>query len=475
MGRGRSPTFLSSPAMSSNWCSHPGLIRQKRLLAISWASISGLAIASEPSPPRQGLERTILVNSATEAWQDSGIDVVAGQILRVAAAGKVFSQIDIGNGPPSYFNPDGIGNHNDGTEFVNDAVLPSAIAYSLIAKVGGSTVLGTGTPVPEGVRGKGAGFVGSSYIRKIPSSGRLFFAFNDQLHFFGDNSGTFKVAFEVVPEHSMPSSTEKHVRKRRDDGNLIVNGDFEQGNSGFTSSYSHRNIGYEGAYDVVTNPHLPFSLAASYRDHTTGSGLMMAVNGSPVSNTLVWSETVSVTQNTQYDFSAWVSTWDPAYADAAKLDFILNGQTISFTAPNTPAKWRQFATTWNSGSSNSLKIEIYDRNLHRLGNDFALDDISLTAVPERSSTRPSTERHVRELAKYLDGVKIAEPIVYRQLAVYPILVAQPSGAPIPTLRRLRRCLNSQYQLHQFVVRPPANPESTPETESRYSDIACGSC
>jgi len=36
--------------------------------------------------------------------------------------------------------------------------------------------------------------------------------------------------------------------------------------------------------------------------------------------------------------------------------------------------------------------------------------------------RPSTERHVRELGRYLDGVKIAAPIVYRQLAVYPILV-----------------------------------------------------
>jgi hypothetical protein len=36
--------------------------------------------------------------------------------------------------------------------------------------------------------------------------------------------------------------------------------------------------------------------------------------------------------------------------------------------------------------------------------------------------RPSTERHVRELGRYLDGVKIAEPVRYRHLAVYPVLV-----------------------------------------------------
>ncbi|MEN6450653.1 MAG: DUF6569 family protein [Thermoguttaceae bacterium] len=35
--------------------------------------------------------------------------------------------------------------------------------------------------------------------------------------------------------------------------------------------------------------------------------------------------------------------------------------------------------------------------------------------------RPSTDKHVRELGRYLSGVKVAEPIIYRQLAVYPIL------------------------------------------------------
>ncbi len=36
--------------------------------------------------------------------------------------------------------------------------------------------------------------------------------------------------------------------------------------------------------------------------------------------------------------------------------------------------------------------------------------------------RPATSRHVPELASYLDRVQIAEPVVYRQLAVYPILL-----------------------------------------------------
>lgn len=43
--------------------------------------------------------------------------------------------------------------------------------------------------------------------------------------------------------------------------------------------------------------------------------------------------------------------------------------------------------------------------------------------------RPDTDRHVRELARYLDGVKIAAPVRYHHLAVYPILVED-----VPLLR-----------------------------------------
>ena len=41
-----------------------------------------------------------------------------------------------------------------------------------------------------------------------------------------------------------------------------------------------------------------------------------------------------------------------------------------------------------------------------------------------SGERPSGEKHVPELARYLEDVEIAEPIVYRQLAVYPVLLRE---------------------------------------------------
>ena len=61
--------------------------------------------------------------------------------------------------------------------------------------------------------------------------------------------------------------------------------------------------------------------------------------------------------------------------------------------------------------------------------------------------RPPTDRHVRELARYLDGVKIAEPIVYRQLAVYPLLVDD-----VPLLRGRWLTLDAALSRGVLVIR-----------------------
>jgi len=80
-------------------------------------------------------------------------------------------------------------------------MLPDTVQFSLIAKVGGTEQVGTGTPVPEDYPGRGPGFVGSSYSRAVSTSGRLYLAYNDAL-VFGDNTGAFTVNVGVVPEPS---------------------------------------------------------------------------------------------------------------------------------------------------------------------------------------------------------------------------------------------------------------------------------
>jgi hypothetical protein len=133
---------------------------------------------------------------STTAWTDTGINVSAGDQLIISAAGLVV----YGPIAPQVTGPGGT--NYDGTQFFADAVYPSTTIVSLIGKVGGSTTVGTGAAVPEGAPGNGLGYVGTSYNQIMTSSGRLFLGFNDRVGFFGDNSGSFTVNIQVIPEPS---------------------------------------------------------------------------------------------------------------------------------------------------------------------------------------------------------------------------------------------------------------------------------
>lgn len=157
--------------------------------------------------------------------------------------------------------------------------------------------------------------------------------------------------------------------------NLIANGDFEAGNTGFSSDYTHSPTNITGAatYAIVTDPSSVHGSAASYGDHTSGSGNMMAVNGSTVAGDLVWGETISVQANATYDFAVYISSW---FSGApASLVFTVNGTTIgSLVAPMQTGAWELAFATWNSGSETSALIEVRNDQTAFGGNDFALDD-----------------------------------------------------------------------------------------------------
>jgi hypothetical protein len=167
----------------------------------------------------------------------------------------------------------------------------------------------------------------------------------------------------------------------RADSNLLTNGDFEAGNTGFTSGYAYTpgNIYGENTYDVVSNPHDDHPLANSYGDHTTGSGLMLALNGDTSSNVAAWSETVQVTAGNEYDFDGFLSSWSQGYGPIARLELVINGTDIGEAdAPAAGGVWSQFSDAWNAGAATSATITLYDLETAASGNDFSLDDLSFS-------------------------------------------------------------------------------------------------
>jgi gliding motility-associated-like protein len=169
--------------------------------------------------------------------------------------------------------------------------------------------------------------------------------------------------------------------------NLIINGNFNAGNSGFTSQYTYANPNTtEGEYFVGTNPQAWNASLSPCTDHTTGSGNMMLVNGSPTPGVEVWKQTVNITPNTNYTFSTWIQAlWPP---NPAQLQFSINGNTIGsvITASLPTCTWTQFYTNWNSGTASAAVISIVNKNTQIQGNDFALDDISFSTVTLRTDS-----------------------------------------------------------------------------------------
>ena len=171
--------------------------------------------------------------------------------------------------------------------------------------------------------------------------------------------------------------------------NLLVNSDFEMGNTGFASTYTCSPGSHylpEGHYDVLTNPRADHPLGASFGDHTTGSGFMLAVNGAPKAKAVVWGQIVDVAPNTTYLLSGWVSSWAGASrgfdSSPAVLRILINGQPCAADVHliATNGLWQRFDIVWHSQSATQAAIEIHDQNTEWRGNDFALDDLSFSAV-----------------------------------------------------------------------------------------------
>lgn len=179
------------------------------------------------------------------------------------------------------------------------------------------------------------------------------------------------------PVANPPITTKYYFTTKRTGSNLVVNGDFSAGNTGFTSDYTFTTNGFPAAmYGVGPNPAVWLPNAPACTDHTSGNGNMMMVNGADQAGVKVWGQTVPVTPNTSYAFSTWLE--NITSVNPARLQFSINGLQMGnqMTANTVDCLWDQFYTVWNSGNATTAVISIVNMNTLFSGNDFALDDIS---------------------------------------------------------------------------------------------------
>jgi len=180
--------------------------------------------------------------------------------------------------------------------------------------------------------------------------------------------------------------------------NLVVNGDFEQGNTNFRSDYYY-NLEYKAGQYIVTNnaASIDNDLANPiYGDHTSGHGNYFVVNSNGQKGRRAWYATVQVKPNSRYYFH--ISFCNLFSHQPAKTSFAFdpgdikgNDPQISVVIGNDPVlverdfyhvlRWVGADAFWYSGThSGTVYITIENINTSIFGNDLALDDIGLFFV-----------------------------------------------------------------------------------------------
>jgi len=181
------------------------------------------------------------------------------------------------------------------------------------------------------------------------------------------------------------STTTYRLRVRSlDTENLIANGDFTQGDVGFTSDYilhTGNNNLPDGRYSITQNARTVHGGFSNCSEHTNNNGLMMVVNASGQPND-VWCQTIAIESESEYRFSAWAASM--VSQNPARLQFSINGVLIGdvFQAPTQTCQWREFTATWFSDNTTTAEICIANVNNTPAGNDFALDDITFNRICE---------------------------------------------------------------------------------------------
>ncbi|MEO2128341.1 MAG: PKD-like domain-containing protein [Christiangramia sp.] len=223
--------------------------------------------------------------------------------------------------------------------------------------------------------------------------------------------------------------------------NLIANGDFEAGNTGFVTQYSYQTnrngqqeLVPEGTYTVDTNSNQYHGSFHDNGDHTTGNGNFMIVNGDPNLGSTVWESNgyIAVKPGTDYYFSAWTTNLvyrneAEKYAQLRLQIIVRNGGNEQIVAESTlgdlrfqnVGEWIEFYNpqVWNSGEFTEVKLRIINENTIRDGNDFGIDDISFAEINavafdfEPSNDSPVCEGGSVQLFANLEGGR--EPITYQ--------------------------------------------------------------
>ncbi|KIC94914.1 gliding motility-associated C-terminal domain-containing protein [Flavihumibacter solisilvae] len=278
-----------------------------------------------------------------------------------------------------------------------------------------------------------------------------------------------------------PAVTTTYFFNRYEAGNnLIVNGDFTDGNTGFISDYHLTSTGNSpGSASAGTEPHI----WGTGMEGCIGNGvndLMLMVKGHTVPGQKVWSQKIPVQQNIGYVFR--FNAQSLQLLSPARLQVYFNGLPLgrSIQLTRVPCSPENISLYWNSGDLSNVEISIVNEVTSQAGNSFGVDDISFstftivrdsarvtvspapgvsagsdTSICYGSSFRLNAKAEVGNTLQWIAGAGLSDPLSPDPVVSptvtteYVISAANPSGCAVTDTVKV-------------AVKPPADFRVTPE-------------
>ena len=171
---------------------------------------------------------------------------------------------------------------------------------------------------------------------------------------------------------------------------VVVNGGFADGNTGFTTDLRHAptSIYDAGTYAIGADPQAVHSAfpaqAAGWLDHSPDDGNpAMLANGSTDASNTVWSENVAAVAGTRYNFRAFVRSLHacPCASIGAEVRAIDGSgePLVSNVAVTELDDWVEHTAIWTATETGPVRLVLTNSSTAYGGNDFAIDDIVFIA------------------------------------------------------------------------------------------------
>jgi hypothetical protein len=170
--------------------------------------------------------------------------------------------------------------------------------------------------------------------------------------------------------------------------NLVKNGDFENGNTGFKSDFifaqgNSWNVGYYIVTDnLVSDNVFP---GKAFSNPVPNTGKYYAVQVDANWNQRLWYDSVTVKPNTTYSFTCMLANISSGFANPGLMSLKVNGKTCcsTHTLPEGSSEWIPFSMVYTTKSDETrIEISIVDEIVTQTRNDVGLDNIVFKELPK---------------------------------------------------------------------------------------------